>query len=59
MERALLIINPISGTGGKQGVAEHIESRLAELGFNVEIKFTTGPGHATELAREAATHGLH
>ena len=59
MERALLIINPISGTGGKQGVAEHIESRLAELGFNVEIKFTTGTGHATELAREAATNGFH
>ncbi|MBD5379240.1 MAG: diacylglycerol kinase family lipid kinase [Bacteroides sp.] len=59
MERTLLIINPISGTGAKQGVAERIKSRLAESGFDVEVKFTTGPGNATELAREAVENKFH
>ena len=52
--RVLLIINPISGTGSKQGVAEKVLARLNEHGFEAEVKYTGGRGDATRLAAAAA-----
>ncbi len=38
--RAMLIINPISGTGSKEGVEELARKRLGEVGIEVETRFT-------------------
>lgn len=51
--RILVIINPISGSGNKTGIAEKVRSFLTDAGFDVTVKFTERPGHATELARAA------
>ena len=56
-KKALLIINPISGTGKKKGLAERVTSRLALVGINVDTKLTTGPGDATDFARQAIADG--
>ncbi len=61
MRPALVVINPISGVranpggGAEAALAERV---LRDVGFAAEVAVTTGPGHATELAREAATRGV-
>lgn len=49
----MLIINPISGTGNKQGLADLVTKRMSELGYKTHIKYTTGQGDATTFARQA------
>lgn len=56
-EMLMLIINPISGTGSKKGVAEMVEQRFASLGIGVDVRLTGGRGDATQLAREAVDKG--
>lgn len=55
--RTMLIINPISGTNHKDGLADAVKEKLAPLGFEVDVRYTTGSGDATRLAREAAARG--
>lgn len=57
MPRHLLIVNPISGTHSKRGLAERISSRLAEAGIDVDTYVTTGPGDATRRVRTAVDSG--
>lgn len=52
-KRLLLIINPISGTGNKQGLADLVSKRMSELGYQTHVKYTTGQGDATAFARQA------
>lgn len=56
-KRIMLIINPISGTGSKRGLAEMVEHRMSEAGYDVDTRLTTGRGDATALAREAVGKG--
>lgn len=56
--RAMLIINPISGTGSKEGVEELARKRLGEVGIEVETRFTGARGDATRIASEATTRGF-
>jgi diacylglycerol kinase family enzyme len=37
---AMLIINPISGTGNKKNVPEMVAGRLKEFGFDLDVRFT-------------------
>ena len=53
----MLIINPISGTGGKAGMAEMVIDRLTPLGHTVDTRYTTCRGDATRLARLAVEGG--
>lgn len=55
--RLRLIINPISGTVSKLRMIPNISRRLEQAGIDFEICATEGPGHATELAAEAARCG--
>lgn len=57
-ERILLIINPISGTGNKQGLAELAAKRMLEIGYETEVEYTQGRGDATRLAKTAIERGL-
>lgn len=58
-KQLLLIINPVSGTTSKKGVAERIERRLADAGFDVITEYTTCAGDATRLARTAVDRGFY
>lgn len=60
--RVAVIINPISGTGGRKGVAraraELAASAVASRGLEVEVFVTERPGHARELAAAALEAGV-
>lgn len=53
----MLVINPISGTGSKKGVAESVEKRLRAHGLRLDVRPTGARGDATAFAREAAARG--
>ncbi len=55
--RLTLIINPISGTLSKKGVDKWVPPMLKRMGYDVDLRYTEYPGHATEIAREAALRG--
>lgn len=46
---AMLIINPISGTGNKKNVPEMVAGRLKEFGFDLDVRFTGGRGMPRHL----------
>lgn len=56
--RLRLIINPISGTHSKAGLADLITRSLHPMGMEVETVYTTCRGDATRIAREAVNDGL-
>ena len=57
-KRALLIINPISGSGKKKGLDLRVAERLQFAGFHVDTEWTKAAGDATTLARQAAEQGF-
>ena len=58
--RARIIVNPASGSATEATLRELRETArwLTEHGLPSELRLTRGPGHATELAREATGAGL-
>ena len=50
--RWLVILNPASGTGRKAGLDSAIQNGFLRFGISAQIRFTGGPGEATELAAE-------
>ncbi len=57
--QVLLIINPISGVSGKEGLAEHTLSSLSHTGWDIEVAYTTCHGDAPRLAKDAVHRGVH
>lgn len=57
-KRALLIINPISGTSRKEGLEEKVAQRLGDCSIGVTTCRTTCAGDATRLAREGVEKGF-
>ncbi|MGM9699937.1 MAG: diacylglycerol/lipid kinase family protein [Prevotella sp.] len=57
-KRILFIMNPISGTSSKAGVASSIEKYLDKDMFDSSLVATEYAGHATELAKRAAADGV-
>ncbi len=55
--RITFIVNPISGTHSKEGIAELIEKDLSKDGFEKNIVFTEYAGHAAEIAKACANDG--
>lgn len=55
--KALLIINPISGTQKKDGLDSYVRQRLEPLGWEIETAFTSCRGDATRLASQAVADG--
>lgn len=49
MERALLIINPVSGTNKKKYICRYVTERLRSSGIEVITCYTKYPGHAREI----------
>ena len=56
-EKVLIIINPVSGTGKQKSALKAIERGIDRINFDYEISETQYAGHATELARQAASKG--
>lgn len=52
-----LILNPRAGHRKAHSLAGAIESELVSLGLDVTVSESTGPGHITELAQQAADAG--
>ena len=57
MKQALLIINPISGTRSKQGLAEIVKSHLGAHNISVRTFYTQGSGDAYINTRKAVEEG--
>lgn len=51
--KVCVIINPVSGTGSKRNIPEEVAQALDPRIFNVFIRITGYPGHATEIAKHA------
>lgn len=58
-KKALLIINPISGTRSKQGLEKLVGRRLEAFGYELEVFITRGGGDALREAGRAAREGFH
>ncbi len=56
-KRLLAIINPISGTRSKSEIPALIDSFITVDKWNVNMRYTQYPGHATELAHQAVADG--
>ena len=56
-EKITLIINPVSGTESKRNIPEMVAAAFDQRRFDVMIRITGYPGHATEIARQAVTEG--
>lgn len=56
---ALLIHNPNAGSGGnaRRRLLDEARHILSANGIQADLAETTGPGHATEIARQAASQG--
>ena len=57
VKRAFLIINPISGTKSKTGLAEKVFSALRSYNIETDAELTRGAGDASRLAKEAVEKG--
>ena len=57
MERFFAIVNPAAGGGRSAKLAGPALARLREAGLHIDVIASTGPGHATQLAREAFDQG--
>lgn len=52
------IFNPTAGNGRARKAWPAVARRLRDEQFEVQLHQTTGPGHATELARELSRQGV-
>lgn len=56
-QRFLAIVNPAAGGGRSAKLAGAALVRLRKQGLHVDVIASTGPGHASQLAREAYEQG--
>lgn len=56
-DRALLVVNPVAGTGGAVKIWEELQRTLKDLDLDFDYEFTERPEHAIEIAGEAAKRG--
>ncbi len=52
-EKVCLIINPVSGTESKKNIPEEVAAAFDQKKYEVVIRITGYPDHATEIASEA------
>ena len=51
--KVCVIINPVSGTESKKNIPEEVAAAFDQTQFDIIIRITGYPGHATEIAKEA------
>src|SRR5215207_4504006 len=58
LRKATLIANPKTGRyASRRRPVEELASQLESLGIKVDLRLTSGPGEATEIAGRAARNG--
>ncbi|MDD5467033.1 MAG: diacylglycerol kinase family lipid kinase [Anaerolineales bacterium] len=57
MKKYTLVLNPVSGRGAGAQAAPTIEATFKQAGFDFTLLRTERPGHAIQLARQAAADG--
>lgn len=57
MSRYLIILNPIAGAGKSMKALPRIKELLSRYGLSYDITLTKYPGHAVEIACQAAENG--
>lgn len=58
VKKALLIVNPISGTRSKRGIGKFVSDKLANFDIETEVFRTQKKGDAFLKAKEAAQNGV-
>ncbi|MEW6511926.1 MAG: diacylglycerol kinase family protein [Bacteroidota bacterium] len=53
MSQYTVILNPIAGKGGGRKLIDPIRKEFEKRGVDYELVVTTGPGHATQAARDS------
>lgn len=56
-KRALFIVNPISGVHKKEHLKPLLDLHLDKEKYEYEVVYTEGPGHATEICKNAVKEG--
>ncbi len=56
-DRVLLVVNPAAGSGRTGHVFDDLRRPIERALGAVDVEFTRAPGHASAIAREAATAG--
>ena len=56
-KRIIFVVNPISGTHGKEFILKLIERELDTSKYEYSIRKTEYAGHASEIAAQAAAEG--
>lgn len=59
MQHVVIIANPFAGTSRGRLDGSAAARLLTDAGLRAEYRPTTGPGHATELATQAAAEGVN
>ena len=57
LKRALVIANPIAGSGRGEGIARKLERELTLAGVQTEVKLTSARGDARSFAAAADPSG--
>lgn len=53
-----LIVNPVAGNGRAKIAGDQAAAHLRKKGVDFTMRLTNHPGHATELAKDAAARGI-
>ena len=56
-QKPILIFNPAAGKGSAGEHLPKVQALLKEANFDYDLMLTTGPGHALNLAQQAAENG--
>ena len=58
-KKLLIIINPISGSAHREYMPEIVDNSIDAEQYTHVVRFTQGPGHATQLAKAAIEQGFY
>ena len=59
MKKIAFVVNPISGTQGKELILKWVDEKLDRERYTAEILYTQRAGHAVEIAAEKAREGVY
>ncbi len=59
VKKIIFIVNPISGTQGKEHILHLIEEKIDKSKYDYRIVYTERAGHAVDIAAQAAWEGVH
>lgn len=58
MKKIIFVVNPISGTQGKELILSLLETKMDKAKYTWDVAYTERAGHAVEIAAKAAEDGV-